>query len=74
MISLLGQLIVSYNNDRQNRSEDIYDSTTRKTSLSIEESLIKKEELDRAIEYGYHGHDEYELSWLFRILEVLKIS
>lgn len=74
MISLLGKLIVSYNNDRASRSENIYDSTTKKTSLAPDESLIKKEDLDRAIEYGYHGHDDYELSWLFRVLEVLKIS
>ena len=74
MISLLGKLIVSYNNDRQYRSENIYDSTTKKTSLTPNESLINKEDLDRAIEYGCHGHDAYELSWLFRILEVLRIS
>ena len=74
MISLLGKLIVSYNNDREFRAENIYDSTTKKTSLTPDESLIKKEELDRAIEYGNHGHDDYELSWLFRVLELLKIS
>jgi len=74
MISLLGKMIVSYNNDRQNRSENIYDSITKKTNLTPDESLIKKEDLDRAIEYGYHGHEEYELSWLFRVLEVLRIS
>jgi hypothetical protein len=74
MLSLLGKLIVSYNNDRQARSESIYDSTTKRTSLNPDESLIKKEDLDRAIEYGYYGHDDYELSWLFRILEVLKIN
>lgn len=74
MISLLGKLIVSYNNDRKTHSENIYDSASKKTNLTPDETLIKKEDLDRAIEYGYHGHDDYELSWLFRILEVLKIS
>ena len=74
MISLLGKLIVSYNNDRETRSESIYDSVSNKTSLSPDESLLKKEDLDRAIEYGYYGHDDYELSWLFRVLEVLSIS
>lgn len=74
MILLLGKLIVSYNNDRETRSENIYDSTTKKTNLSPNESQIKKEELDRAIEYGNHGHDDYELSWLFRVLELLRIS
>ena len=74
MISLLGKLIVSYNNDRSFRSESIYDSASKKTTLTPDEALIKKEELDRAIEYGNHSHDDYELSWLFRVLEVLKIS
>lgn len=74
MLFLLGKLIVSYNNDRKTRPEDIFDSGSKKTSLVPKEPLIKKEELDRAIGYGIHGHDNYELSWLFRILEVLKIS
>lgn len=74
MISLLGRLIVSYNNDRIIRSETIYDSTSKQTTLIPDESMISKDDLNRAIEYGNHGYDNYELSWLFGILEILKIS
>lgn len=74
MISLLGKLIVAYNNDREFESEEIYDLTSKKTNLTTDESVIKKEDLDRAIEYGYYGHDSYRLSWLFRILELLRIN
>ena len=74
MISLLGKLIVSYNNDRIPGSENIFDSMTKKTNLEPYTSMINKEDLDRAIAYAYHGNDDYQLSWLFGILELLRMN
>ena len=45
-----------------------------KTNLTPNESFIAKEDLDMALKYANQGSDNYELSWLFRYLEVLKID
>lgn len=42
--------------------------------LLIDRTKTTKEELDRALKYANQGSDDYELSWLFRYLEVLKID
>lgn len=72
MIFLIGKLIVSYNNDSRAKAENIYDFQTEKTNLTPNE--IAKAELDMALKYANQGSDGYELSWLFRYLEVLKID
>ena len=72
MLFLIGKLIVSYNNDRRAKAENIYDFQTEKTNLTPNE--IAKAELDMALKYANQGSDGYELSWLFRYLEVLKID
>lgn len=74
MLFLIGKLIVSYNNDRRAKAENIYNSQTEKTNLTPNESFIAKEELDMALKYANQGSDGYELSWLFRYLELLKID
>lgn len=72
MIFLIGKLIVSYNNDSRAKAENIYDFQTEETNLTPNE--IAKAELDMALKYANQGSDGYELSWLFRYLEVLKID
>lgn len=74
MIFLIGKLIVSYNNDNRAKTENIYDFQMEKTNLTPNESFIAKEDLDMALKYANQGSDNYELSWLFRYLEVLKID
>ena len=74
MLFLIGKLIVSYNNDRRAKAENIYNSQTEKTNLTPNESFMAKEELDMALKYANQGSDGYELSWLFRYLELLKID
>lgn len=72
MIFLIGKLIVSYNNDSRAKAENIYDFQTEKTNLTPNE--IAKAELDMALKYANQGSDGYELSGLFRYLELLKID
>lgn len=72
MIFLIGKLIVSYNNDSRAKVENIYDFQTEKTNLTPNE--IAKAELDMALKYANQGSDGYELSGLFRYLELLKID
>lgn len=74
MLFLIGKLIVSYNNDRRAKAENIYDFQMGKTNLTPNESFIAKEELDMALKYANQGSEGYELSGLFRYLEVLKID
>ena len=42
--------------------------------LLIDRTKTTKEELDRALKYANQGSEGYELSGLFRYLEVLKID
>lgn len=74
MIFLIGKLIVSYNNDSRAKAENIFDFQTGKANLTPNESFMAKEELDRALKYANQGSDGYELSGLFRYLELLKID
>lgn len=52
----------------------IYTISMGKTNLTPNESFIAKEELDMALKYANQGSESYELSGLFRYLEVLKID
>ncbi len=72
MLFMIGKLIVSYNNVRTAKSENIYDYTNKSTPLSC--SFFTQEELNDSIGYACYGGDSYELSWLFDILDILKID
>lgn len=75
MVQMLGKLITSYNNDRFHKQEKLYDAQTKTTTLHINsESLITVDELVDGLEYGSHGHDDYELVYLFNVLDLLKID
>lgn len=75
MVQMLGKLITSYNNDRFHKQEKLYDAQTKSTTLLLNsESLITVDELVEGLEYGSHGHDDYELVYLFNVLDLLKID
>lgn len=71
---MIGKLIVSYNNDNRAKTENIYDFQAGKTNLTPNESFMTKDDLDRSLRYANQGSDGYELSGLFRYLELLKID
>lgn len=72
MLFMLAKLVVSYVNDRTFEREPIYDTEKKSTTLTC--SIFTKEELNEAIGWASGGHDDYELSWLFSVLEILKID
>ena len=74
LLFLLGKLLVSYNNCREAGTETLIDSDTSKTSLVPDKTLISKEDLDFAIKYATRGHDRYQLTWLFGILDLMKMD
>ncbi len=72
MLFMIGKLVVAYVNDRSSEPEPIYDSEKKTTTLSC--SIFSHEDLNEALGWASRGYDDYELSWLFSLLDILKID
>jgi len=72
MLEMIGRLIVSYNNDRGREKETVFDSSEKKTSLNS--SFFTQEELNDTINWISTIRPAYQLSYLFRMLDVLQMD
>jgi len=72
VLFMIGKLLVSYNNEFRRQAETLFDQNAK--VVYLKSGFYTSDELLESLKYASMGHDNYQLSWLFRLLDILEID